>query len=267
MKTGIDYDFSRNSHTLRSPKAAVPILFSERMPKSLIDVGCGTGTWLRAAMDLGISDVFGLDGINVSPIQLLIPRALFQQQDLTLAWNLKRRFDVAFCLEVAEHLDSASAFHLIKCITEHADLVYFSAAPPGQTGQHHVNCQWPDYWQSLFNSCGYVCSDQVRWRIWDDTDVDPWYRQNLFEARSDPAGAGKETRIKRVIHPELFEQSAPFSWSRFKRRAEQGVLPTKWYMTTPLKAVLFKIRRRIKRAVSPHGQSQRNPRIKQCTER
>jgi SAM-dependent methyltransferase len=259
MKTAIDYDFLRNSHTIQSPRTVIPVIFSEGIPKSLLDVGCGTGTWLKAALEIGVSDIFGVDGINVSDGELLFPRTFFRQQDLTATWNLKRRFDVELCLEVAEHLDGAFAGELIKCITDHSDLVYFSAAPPGQPGQHHVNCQWPDYWQSLFNSFGYVCSDEVRWKIWDDARVEPWYRQNLFTARRDPVHAGKEDRIKRVTHPDLltyFGDKMTFSsWPEHKRRIERGALPLRWYMTVPLRAALSKIGRRIKMGAGVDGNS------------
>jgi len=40
-------------HTLQGAAAALSAIFGSGAPKSLLDVGCGTGTWLRAAMDLG----------------------------------------------------------------------------------------------------------------------------------------------------------------------------------------------------------------------
>jgi SAM-dependent methyltransferase len=259
MKTAIDYDFLRNSHRLDSPRAVIPSILSEAMPKSLLDVGCGTGTWLKAALELGVSDVLGVDGIDVPDAELLFPRTFFRHQDLTVAWDLKRRFDVALCLEVAEHLDGGFAAQLIKCITDHSDLVYFSAASPGQPGQHHVHCQWPDYWQGLFNSFGYVCSDQVRWEIWDDVRVEPWYRQNLFTARRDAVHAGKESRIRRVTHPDLltfFGEHMTFSsWSENKRRIERGDLPVRWYMTVPFRAALSKVNRCIKKLARVEGNS------------
>jgi len=80
---------------------------------------------------------------------------------LTRSWDLKRKFDAVLCLEVAEHLDSAFAPTLIDALIKHGNLIYFSAACPGQTGQHHVNCQWPVYWQQLFNERGFACEDDL----------------------------------------------------------------------------------------------------------
>jgi hypothetical protein len=141
--------------------------------------------------------------VEIPGERLLFPREYFLCRNLSEPVDLGRRFSAAICLEVAEHFEADSGKHLIQTLTKHADFVLFSAACPGQTGQHHVNCQWPAYWQELFNQCGYVCSDEVRWRIWEDSRVEPWYRQNLLIARRDPTQAGKEPRIRAVLHPEI----------------------------------------------------------------
>ena len=198
----IDYDHSANLHTIDGPRAALPKLFPFGLPESILDVGCGTGTWLRAAIDSGISDVIGIDGVEIPPDQLLFPPDKFHCRDLGAPVDLGRRFELVICLEVAEHLEQGSGRILIRTLTQHADVILFSAACPGQFGQHHVNCQWPEYWQALFNSEGYACDDSPRWTIWDDSMIEGWYRQNIFMARRDP-DAGREPRIKSIIHPEM----------------------------------------------------------------
>lgn len=202
MQIEIDYDHQKNIHTQAGAKAAFGAILSNLAVNSLLDVGCGTGTWLKAALELGVSDIFGIDGVSISSDRLLIPSEFFQQQNLTMSWDLNRRFDLVICLEVAEHLDSCFANILIETITNHSDYIVFGAACPGQPGQHHVNCHWPVYWQELFNSCGFSCCDTVRWQIWNDDQIEPWYRQNMFVARRDCA-AGRETRISPVIHPGM----------------------------------------------------------------
>ena len=69
---------------------------------------------------------------------------MFRVVDLTVPWTLERKFETALCLEVAEHLEETSSSLLIKMLTAHADTIVFSAPCPGQNGQHHVNCQWPE---------------------------------------------------------------------------------------------------------------------------
>ena len=214
----------------------------------VLDVGCGTGTWLKAALDFGVADVFGVDGVEISPDKLHIPPERFRHQDLTRPWNLNRRFDAVMCLEVAEHLDAAVARTLIDALVKHGDRVYFSAACPGQTGQHHVNCQWPAYWQRLFNACGHVCEDHLRWQIWDDTRIEPWYRQNLFVARYSPKMAGQECRLKAVVHPAIWRfQTEILPSKTFEdhlRQIEHGRMPSLWYLTVPARAVWAKMQRK-----------------------
>ena len=105
-------------------------------------------------MDLGITDVTGVDGVEVPADKLEIPASHRRTQDLTRSWNLGRRFDMALCLEVGEHLDELHSGTLVDALVRHSDLIVFSAACPGQSGQHHVNCQWPEYWQAKFNDAG-----------------------------------------------------------------------------------------------------------------
>lgn len=243
----VDYNHSQNLHTLEGPKAALPMLFPEGLPKSIMDVGCGTGTWLRAAMDLGATDVFGIDGVNIPANQLLIEPQRFQRCDLTAPIDLNRRFDAVFCLEVAEHLDAQHAVELIQTLTRHSDLIFFSAACPGQDGQHHVNCQWPIYWQQLFNESGYVCEDAVRWQIWDDRRIEPWYRQNMFLARRDASLARREPRIKAVLHPEMLSSITPEGdrFGNHVRQIENGRMRLTWYLKTPVRACFEKLKRHL----------------------
>jgi SAM-dependent methyltransferase len=250
----IDYVHSANLHTLAGAEAAFPHLIRNRDPTSLLDVGCGTGTWIRAAQRHGISDVYGVDGVNISKDVLLFSNELFRQQDLTLEWNLGRKFDVVLCLEVAEHLPPSSAELLIKTLVTHSDVVVFSAACPGQLGQHHINCQWPEYWQNVFNTRGYVCDDSVRWEIWDLEPVEPWYRQNIFIAGRSTDMAGQEPRIKSVVHPQMLAGRGFEVFHDEKQLClagvESGDQSAWWYLITPLRAYRAKLLRRINNVLS-----------------
>lgn len=199
----IVYHCERNIHSLRGARSGLEKLLRGRQIASLLDVGSGRGTWLAAARELGIEDIAGIDGVAVDASELHIDPSVVRIFDLTKPVFLGRRFDLVLCLEVAEHLDSSSAEALIETLCSHGNLVFFSAAAPGQHGEHHVNCRWPSYWQGLFNAAGYVCNDDLREYIWDDSEIEPWYRQNLFSAHSDPELAGTEPRIRALIHPEM----------------------------------------------------------------
>lgn len=165
---------------LRSAEAVVPLVLALTQATSVIDVGCGRGAWLKVFGDYGIADLHGVDGDHVDRSALVIPANSFSAADLTRILVLDRRFDLAVCLEVAEHLPARSARGLVKSLVNLASCVLFSAAIPGQGGTHHVNEQWPWYWRNLFSEHGFVQLDAIRRQICLDQSVHWWYRQNLF---------------------------------------------------------------------------------------
>ncbi len=197
------YQHTQAVHSLRGAVAGFRYLSAYGPFRSLLDVGAGTGTWMAAACLAGIRDIWGIDAAEPAYRESLIQDCKFEIRDLSQPLNLNRTFDCITCLEVAEHLDESSAKTLVASLCRHGNLVFFSAAMPGQAGQHHVNCQWPCYWQDLFNAQGFACTDDVRWSMWRDTEIEAWYRQNIFRAIHDPNLAGSEPRIASVVHPDM----------------------------------------------------------------
>jgi hypothetical protein len=177
--------------------------------------------------------------------------------DLRDAWSLGRRFHVALCLEVAEHLEESDGERLISALTAHADTIVFSAAAPGQPGQHHVNCQWPEYWQRLFDERGYVCDDSIRWTMWHDPLIEPWYRQNCMICKRDAALAGSEPRIRPVVHPDMLAcmcgLSSRVAFHANVRAIQAGTLPARWYVSVPFYALSRKLGRSLRELVRRNG--------------
>jgi SAM-dependent methyltransferase len=239
------YHYEANSHSLPAARAGMEYLLADRPVRCLLDVGCGTGTWLRAALEAGVQEVMGVDGVPLETA-LHIPRETRQVADLTQPWSAGRRFDLALCLEVAEHLPASAAAVLIDTLTAHADHVCFSAACPHQPGESHLNCQWPAWWQRLFNERGFACDDSLRRRWWDDPRLEPWYRQNAFTAHRS-SDAGSEPRLPSVIHPEMMsllvtgQEQALFEQHR--AQIEQGRLPSSWNLLLPVRASAAKLSR------------------------
>ena len=128
-------------------------------------------------------------------------------------------------------------------LVRHTDVVLFSAACPGQFGQHHVNCQWPGYWQNLFNERGYACCDDIRWSIWSDERIEPWYRQNMFIARRDMALAGKEKRLESVIHPAIFQGAHGVVYDACLRQIEGGSMRVQWYLGNMIGVLISRAKR------------------------
>jgi len=225
MTASTTYDrtfFERKaSGTHDSAARIVPLVLSVLDVHSVVDVGCGEGSWLAEFRRRGIEDVLGLDGGYVPKDLLKIPAHAFMKSDLTRTVALDRRFDLAMSLEVAEHLPPARAESLVADLCALSDCVLFSAAIPFQRGIHHVNCQWPDYWQGLFAARGYAAFDVIRPQVWSDDRVDFWYRQNtiLYVARELAAEhpalrdalAAADRPVTRMVHPALCERFDGFS--------------------------------------------------------
>ena len=207
----VNYDHTKSPHTIQGASAALSYVLPNVRPASVLDVGCGIGTWLRAAAEMDVADIRGVDGVALSSNKLLFSYEYFSVVDLSKPFNLNSRYDLVLCLEVAEHLDAAASGILIASLIEHGKTILFSAACPNQPGQSHLNCQWPEYWQKLFNQHGYACDDSIRWRMWNDTRIEPWYRQNIFIAVYNPDCAGTEARIMPVVHPDMIPVMAGLS--------------------------------------------------------
>jgi hypothetical protein len=196
--------------SLRSAAAVVPHIVRFFRPRSVVDFGCGLGTWLSELADAGVDEVLGLDGPWVDTSALLIPPACFRPVNLVCPVTLTKRYDVALSLEVAEHLPESGADALVGSLVDAAPVVVFSAAIPGQGGVEHVNEQPPRYWAVKFAQHGYSAHDVLRPLIWDDDNIAYYYRQNMIvfmsgEARGAhpalPAGMPLE-----CVHPVRFRR-------------------------------------------------------------
>lgn len=147
---------------------------------SVLDVGCARGTWPRVWQEAGCQDVLGVDGQYIDTNALEIQRERFITADLNQPIDLNRTFDLAECLEVAEHLPASRADSFVADLVRHAPAVLFSAATPGQGGEHHINEQPCSYWQAIFQRHGYVAVDCLRPLLARQTDIPHWYRYNLI---------------------------------------------------------------------------------------
>jgi SAM-dependent methyltransferase len=212
-------------------------------PGRVVDVGCGTGSWLAVARELGCEDVLGIDGDYVDRAQLEIPEEQFLALDLTRALPPPSSFDLAISLEVGEHLPPSRADAFVESLTSLAPVVLFSSAVPNQGGTGHVNEQWQDWWAGLFARHGCVPVDCLRHRIWNDQRVRYFYAQNmlLYVHSADierlprlPKPDGDRVMPLNVVHPRLFtnalarfprpEAVSPMALLRFGVRLTQFVL-------------------------------------------
>lgn len=200
------YIHEESVHNLTAPREVVPFVMELVRPKSILDIGCGTGTWLKVFEEKGITDYLGVDGEYVDRTMLKIPIDKFLPHELQNSFSLGRRFDLVISLEVAEHLSERYADVFVHSLAEHGDTILFSAAIPGQDGQNHLNEQWPEYWEKKFLNHGFYFHDVLRPKIWKNDKIDFWYRQNIFLLKKEKPVKGLFDSLA-LVHPELHLQT------------------------------------------------------------
>lgn len=181
--------------------------------KSVLDVGCGVGTWLKAWQDI-VPDINikGMDANELPNDALYVDRKYIEIVDLEKLQVKKGKFDIVESLEVGEHLPESVADNYVHFLCVNSNLILFSAAAPKQTGDHHINEQYPEYWNQKFRKEGFECFDILRNVIWNDDDISWWYRQNIMiYAKRESAQFLKDKGFQSVetvnayYHPELLK--------------------------------------------------------------
>jgi len=202
------------THNFESPFEIVSILNKALHPKTVVDIGCGTGTFLNQFKKMGVQKVLGIDGPWAKNDLLYqnLEEHEFIEMNLEGPIKLGTRFDLALCLEVAEHLHEQYADNLITALIQLSDIIIFSAAIPFQGGQNHINEQWPDYWKKKFESNNYKIFDVLRPILWENRNVQWWYKQNIFIASNKTALFDEHIFeryynnkvLDNYVHPDLY---------------------------------------------------------------
>ncbi len=227
---GAEFFQSLRDGSRRSAEIVIPELIALFQPTSVVDIGCGTGSWLSVFIERGVADVLGVDGSWTAGTQREISDVLFLEHDLRQPLELNRSFDLAVCLEVAEHLPPEAARPLVESLTRLAPIVLFSAAIPFQGGDGHVNERWPSFWSDLFASHGFRRPIDLRCRFWTNDAVEFWYRQNMacyiandrldILRRASSAPGTAPSAPMDVVHPHLYQRLVRESDWR-KRHADE----------------------------------------------
>ncbi|NQX89167.1 MAG: class I SAM-dependent methyltransferase [Halioglobus sp.] len=193
---------------------------------SVLDVGCAAGAWLSIWKANGC-EVTGLDGDYVEESMFLIDPSEFNPRDISQPFDLGTRFDLCQSLEVAEHIPKSAADQFIDSLCRASDIVLFSAAPPGQGGENHINEQPYEYWQALFEDHNYQMYDVVRKTVGDNKTVMPWYRYNtfLFVKRTMLPAVHKKLQAYRIEPGDVPEDTSPLHYRA--RKALMASLPNK----------------------------------------
>lgn len=171
------YDKQKDG-SYQSAKIILGILFKAIKVRSIVDVGCGVGTWLRAAKELGCKECLGIEGDWVANKVIIKNGIIIKTQDLENKLQIKKKYDLAISMEVAEHLTPKRADSFVRDLCRCSDIVLFSAAVPGQMGVNHLNEKPISFWAKLFLKQNFIPVDLIRPLIYGTLNIKIWYRRN-----------------------------------------------------------------------------------------
>ena len=152
-----------NKDYIRSAELVAGAIQEAFAPASVADLGCGCGVYsrlfkLKGARTLSLDGVLPPPGDRF-PVEIIV-------RDLTVPFeNTWGNFDMALCLEVAEHIPEEFSGIFLENLTAFSDRLLMSAAPPGQDGHHHVNEQPRRYWAQKLAGLGFAYNRRASGRV------------------------------------------------------------------------------------------------------
>jgi SAM-dependent methyltransferase len=200
----------------QAAKILLPRIYELYPFNSVVDFGCGSATWLRAAVETINADHKKLTGIDGAYAKNVVncEQANFIFQDLEKRITVGRH-DLAISLEVAEHLTPMRATSFIEDICRSSDVVFFSAAVDGQGGTNHINEQPQSYWARIFSSFSYKPFIFHRKEYWDNPFFAscPYYIASsfLYIKEGSPLFAklarfkAQDNDLLDIIHPSILK--------------------------------------------------------------
>lgn len=147
-----------------SVRAMVNSIVVDVAPKSVADLGCGSGLLLAGLRDRGVA----VQGFEYSKAALDLCRARnipAVQLDIENDPPPEGSYDVVISTEVAEHLPEACANRFVNMLCGLGPVVVLTAATPSDAGTDHVNEQPNEYWIERFKANGFEF-DQVLSQAW-----------------------------------------------------------------------------------------------------
>jgi hypothetical protein len=116
--------------------------------QSMLDIGCGPAGMVEYANYKKIYSI-GIDGDKDLPKKDYVLIHDFTEG----IFNLSENFDLVYSTEFLEHVEEKYVSNFMP-LFQKGKYIFVSAAPPGQGGHHHVNCQSKEYWIEKFSSYG-----------------------------------------------------------------------------------------------------------------
>ncbi len=178
-----------NRHLIRYRKWENKVgkyLYSELKPNSVLDLGCGVGSYLEGFLNAGCKDLLGIE-LNFSKAKKYIVdniSSFIKKGDATIDLNLNRKFDCVISFEVGEHIEPDGTEIFIDNLTWYSNkYIILTAAPPGQRGTGHINLRNRDFWVKAIVSKGFLYQEDLvkkYRRAWKKFNVRKYIINNLM---------------------------------------------------------------------------------------
>ena len=112
------------------PEKVIDEILNEFHPKSILDIGCGTGVSLKYFLQKNI-DAIGVENSRLAIRKSAVCERIIRH-NLKKKLNLNRKFDLVWSFEVIEHIHPKFEATYLATLIRHGDRVIISAARPSQ---------------------------------------------------------------------------------------------------------------------------------------
>lgn len=147
--------------TTTMPQKTVEILLKRFQPGSVVDLGCGVAGYLHFFQEKGC-EVLGVEGSRHAIDLALIPSEKIIEHDLRKPLKLPKKFDLAICSDVAEHIANQYMPVFLETVASSSDTILFSS-PVGAAKNYiyHCNEKPQAEWIQLFKEKGFEVDSQA----------------------------------------------------------------------------------------------------------
>jgi len=179
-------------------------LYKELKPNSVLDLGCGVGSYLEGFFNSGCKYLLGIElSYNQSKKYIVNKISSFIiEGDVTKDLDLGCKFDCVISFEVGEHIKPDGTEIFINNLTSYSDkYIILTAAPPGQRGTGHINLRNKDFWIDAITSKGFLYEEKLVEKYkksWKEFNVGNYILNNLMVFKKEEYGKTDNTCNKKI---------------------------------------------------------------------
>ena len=155
------FEWHNQIMVLRDVEAITSVLYEVFNPKSVVDFGCGIGSYLYYFSRFGVKKIQGYEGSPSVFKHLMVNPKYVKKCDLRDGIKIKYHYDLCLCLEVLEHISSHFEDIIINSLYSSSDSLCISCATPQQGGHHHINERPHRYWIKKFKEKGHYFNAEL----------------------------------------------------------------------------------------------------------